>query len=58
MVAASGVALHVVLMGSVLLRARGVLPHAALLFVNAVNGLWPFAFGWAGAKRTAPEQAS
>lgn len=50
---ASGIALHLVLMGSLLLRARGLLPHTALIFVNAVNGLWPLVFGWARAKRTA-----
>ncbi|MFO0580071.1 MAG: HXXEE domain-containing protein [Polyangia bacterium] len=50
---ASGIALHAVLMGSLLLRARGWLPHTALILVNATNGLWPLVFGWSGAKRTA-----
>lgn len=45
----TGVAIHVVLMGSLLLRAKGVLPHGAFLAVNALNGLWPLAFGTVGA---------
>lgn len=55
---ASGVLLHGVLMGSLLLHARGLLPHAALLFVNAANGLWPLVCGWTGAKRTSTRRAS
>ena len=49
---ASGIVLHVVLIASLLLNARGILPHGAMLFVNAVNGLWPLAFAWTGKKRS------
>jgi hypothetical protein len=44
-VVASGVLIHAVLMGSLVLRARGVISHGALLVINALNGLWPLALG-------------
>jgi hypothetical protein len=52
-IVASGVVIHAVLVGSLLLRAQGWLSHEALLFLNAANGLWPLAFGWVGVKRIA-----
>jgi hypothetical protein len=44
-IVATGVLTHVVLIGSVGLRAIGVLPVGGFLVVNAVNGLWPLALG-------------
>ena len=44
-IVATGVLTHVVLIGSVGLRAIGALPELAFLFVNAVNGFWPLALG-------------
>jgi hypothetical protein len=43
-----------VLLASLFLREHGRLSHGALLVINAANGLWPLAFGLAGAKRAAP----
>jgi hypothetical protein len=50
---ASGGITHAVLVGSLVLRDRGVLSHDALLAINVVNGLWPLAFGTMGARRAA-----
>jgi hypothetical protein len=44
-IVATGALTHVVLIGSVGLRATGALPTWAFLVVNAVNGLWPLVFG-------------
>jgi hypothetical protein len=44
-IVATGVLTHVVLIGSVGLRAIGMLPVAAFLLINAVNGLWPLVLG-------------
>lgn len=44
-IVALGIVVHVVLMASLLFRARGWLGHDQLLLVNALNGLWPLAFG-------------
>jgi Protein of unknown function with HXXEE motif len=52
-IVAAGVAVHVVLMGSLLLREHGVLSHGALLFINAANGLVPVMFGTLGVKQAA-----
>jgi hypothetical protein len=41
----AGVLLHAVLVGSLVAREHGVLGHAGLLAVNAVNGLLPIGFG-------------
>jgi hypothetical protein len=46
MVFGAGIVLHGVLMGSLAARAAGVLPHAGLLAVNALNGAVP----WIAAK--------
>lgn len=53
-IVATGVATHAVLLASLMLRERGWIPHGALLAINAVNGLWPLAFGLPGARRAAP----
>lgn len=50
---ASGVMMHAVLLGSLSLRARGVLSHEAMLFANVANGLVPLAFGLIGVRRGA-----
>lgn len=42
---ATGVAMHAVLMGSLLLRERGLVSHGALLSINVANGLLPLVFG-------------
>jgi hypothetical protein len=52
-IVAAGVALHVVLVGSLLLREHGFISHGALLVVNALNGLVPVLFGVLGVKRAA-----
>jgi hypothetical protein len=44
-VVVSGVAVHAVLMGSLLAHGRGLLPEAPLLVINAVNGCIPFVVG-------------
>jgi hypothetical protein len=44
-VVATGVVTHVVLIASVLLRARGGLTEASFLILNVANGLWPLVFG-------------
>lgn len=49
-VVAMGVLVHAVLLGSLALATRGLLPHGALLLVNALNGLWPLALGTVGVK--------
>jgi hypothetical protein len=52
-IVAAGVAVHVVLMGSLLLRGHGVISHGALLFINAANGFVPVLFGTLGVKQAA-----
>jgi hypothetical protein len=42
---ATGVLVHAVLIGSLVLRERGALPYDALLVVQALNGLVPLAIG-------------
>ena len=54
---ATGVAVHTVLLGSLILYARGWISHGALLAINAANGLSPLAFGLVGVKRIAPVRA-
>lgn len=44
-IVATGVLTHVVLIGSVGLRAIGALTADAFFAVNAVNGVWPLVFG-------------
>lgn len=44
-IVATGVLTHVVLIGSVGLRAIGALTADAFFVVNAVNGVWPLVFG-------------
>lgn len=43
-IVATGVLTHAVLLGSLLLRMRG-LPYAVFFGVNVLNGLWAFVFG-------------
>lgn len=47
---ATGGALHVTLIGSMMLRAHGVISHTALLVINAMNGVWPLVFGTVGVR--------
>lgn len=51
LVIGSGVLLHVVLMGSVQLRAHGVIDGTGLFVINALNGLVPLALGWWPSRR-------
>ncbi|MEP7120716.1 MAG: HXXEE domain-containing protein [Byssovorax sp.] len=53
---ATGVALHAVLLGSLLLHARGWLSETGLLLVNGANGLWPLVFGTLGLKPPVPAE--
>jgi hypothetical protein len=50
-IVATGVAVHAVLLGSLMLHAHGWLSHEGLLFVNGANGLWPLVFGSVGVPR-------
>ena len=50
-VVATGVVVHAVLLGSLMLRAHGWLSHEGLLIVNGANGLWPLALGSIGVPR-------
>lgn len=54
---ATGVLAHGVLLGSLLLHARGALSHGVLLVINGVSGLLPLALGATAAKRAAPAPA-
>lgn len=54
-VAGSGVALHVVLIGSVQLRAHGWVNSAGLFVINAFNGLVPLFIGWWPSRRRATD---
>lgn len=54
---ATGVAVHAVLLGSLLLHARGWLSEAGLLLVNGANGLWPLVLGTVGVKPPVPAPA-
>ena len=56
-IVATGVAVHVVLLGSLLLHAHGWLSEEGLLAVNAANGLWPLVFGSVGVKAPTPAPA-
>jgi len=53
-IVAAGVAMHGVLLGSLLLREHGWISHGALLAINSANGLLPIAFGMLGVKPAAP----
>ena len=57
LVLGSGVVLHVVLIGSVQLRAHGVFDATGLFIVNALNGLVPLALGWWPSRRAAGSPA-
>jgi hypothetical protein len=46
----AGLALHGVLIASLLLHEHGLISHAALLAINAVNGLMPLPFGLVGVR--------
>jgi hypothetical protein len=48
----TGVLVHVVLISSLLLRARGWLTHASLVGVNVANGLTPMVLGTLGLQRS------
>jgi len=55
-IVATGVVAHAVLLGSLLLHARGWLSEKWLLAVNGANGLWPLVLGSVGVPR--PEAAA
>lgn len=56
-VVVSGVVMHAALMASLLLVARGLLSHAAMLAINVVNGFVPLAIGLAVRRRGASASA-
>lgn len=45
-IVATGVITHLVLIGSIELRARGLLSTEVFLAVNAANGFWALLLGW------------
>lgn len=49
-VVGSGVVVHIVLIASLLLSARGWLAHEMLLAINAANGITPLIFGTVGVR--------
>jgi hypothetical protein len=53
LVVGSGVLLHVVLIGSVQLRAKELIGASGLFAINALNGLVPLALGWWPSRRAA-----
>jgi hypothetical protein len=53
-IVATGVVVHAVLLGSLMLHARGWLSREAVLAVNAANGLWPLVLGSIGVPKVAP----
>lgn len=55
---AAGVAVHAVLIGSLLAHERGLIGHAALLVINALNGLVPVAVGLLVERRAAGRSAT
>jgi hypothetical protein len=57
-IAATGGVVHAVLLGSLMLHARGWLSREAVLVVNGANGLWPLAFGRIGVQEPAPAAAA
>lgn len=52
-IVATGAVTHAVLIASLVLQEHGVLSRETVLIVNALNGLWPLAFGTLGASRAA-----
>lgn len=48
---ATGLGVHAVLVGTIFLRAEGLLSETALLAVNGLNGLLPLPFGTLGVRR-------
>jgi hypothetical protein len=59
-IVATGVVVHAVLLGSLMLHARGWLSEEGLLAANGANGLWPLVLGSIGVKApaTAPAGAA
>lgn len=47
----AGVVMHAALMASLRLVGRGLLSHAAMLAINALNGFVPLAIGLAARRR-------